>query len=434
MDRLRSEPRRADALACFRAALAAVDPERLVREALAQDPWSGSGDSRHWTVAIGKAAPGMIRGAIGALPGRLYGGLGITTPGGSDPRLPAIRWFEGGHPLPDRRSADAGRALERFAADLGSRDRVLGLVSGGGSACLCLPIEGVEVDELAAVTRALAEAGADIRELNAVRRRLDRLKGGGLARFLGTALERVLVLSDVPFDAPGLVASGPFGGDAGALPDPRAVVERYGVLDTLSPPARRAMDVAEGERVESDVRVLADWRTLRDAAAVEASHRGWRVEMAPAPIRGEAREVGRSLGARLRELSAKDVPGRCLVAAGETTVVVRGSGRGGRNQELVLGAATELEGLSDVLVASFATDGVDGASPAAGGFADGTTTSRAHTLGTPVADHLRENDAFPLLERLGDAVTSGPTGTNVLDLMLGFVGAGNPEFSGKVGE
>jgi hydroxypyruvate reductase len=415
---------RADALACYRAALEAVDPRRLVRRDL--EVWGDglSEDLRLWAIALGKAAPAMLRGALEGLAGRLYGGLGVTVHGASDPRLPAIRWVEGGHPLPDEGSVAGGRSLARFVGELGPRDRVIGMVSGGASACLCHPVEGVTLAEIVRLTAKLLAAGADVRELNAVRMRLDGWKDGRLARHLGSALLRTLVLSDVAWDAPGLVASGPFGGDAGNLPDAREVLDRYGLAGEASDAARRALEAARSEPppAASDPVVLADWRTLRDAAAAEAGRRGWTVEASPGPVRGEAREVGRRLASRLRELASRGATGRCLVAAGETTVVVRGPGRGGRNQELVLGAATELAGLPEVLVASLASDGRDGASPAAGGLADGSTSARAAALGVPLASALEANDSYTLLRGLGDAVETGPTGTNVLDLVLGFVG------------
>ena len=342
--------------------------------------------------------------------------------------------------MPDARGLAAAAEVEALARDLGRDDLLLVLLSGGASALLPSPAEGVTLEDKARTTALLLRAGATIHETNAVRKHLSWLKGGGLARAAAPARVVTLVLSDVVGDDLSTIASGPTVPDPTTFSDALVVLRRRGVLDDVPASVRaRLQDGARGELPETPkpgeavfrrvaTRIVGSNRLSVEAAAREARRQGLRPLVLTTRLEGEAREAARVLVAVLRECveSARPVaPPLCLLAGGETTVTVRGDGQGGRNQELAVAAALALDGFPvPAVVASLATDGVDGASDAAGGIADDTTVSRAAALGlAPATAFLAASDTRNYLGPLGDLVVTGPTGTNVVDLVILLAGS-----------
>jgi glycerate 2-kinase len=426
-------------------ALAAVEPGRAVRSALRREAGSlvagdhsyPLGDVRRLiVVGAGKASAPMAAALEQLLEAReqtpTVEGIVVVRHGHAVPTH-RVRIMEAGHPIPDQAGVDAARAIEALVADADEQDLVICLTSGGGSALLTLPVEGVSLADLQATTDALLRSGATINEINALRKHLERLKGGGLARLAGPARLLTLALSDVVGDALDAIASGPTVPDTTTWRDAAAVLDRYSLWEDV--PRAVADRVRAGgsgylpETPKADDSVFQHTHTLvvgsnRDAcraAAAEAERLGLGSQVLSTFVEGEARTVGTVLAAILREVDASGQPlprPCCIVAGGETTVTVRGCGRGGRNQELALAAAQPLRGVPRVLLASVGTDGSDGPTDAAGAWVDGTTFDRAAALGLDVDRHLADNDAYPLLERLGGLIRTGPTLTNVNDVML----------------
>jgi glycerate 2-kinase len=342
---------------------------------------------------------------------------------------------EASHPVPDAAGVQATRAIVELLHDADKDDLVVCVISGGGSALLTLPAGGIPLEDLQQTTDALLRSGASINEINVVRKHLDTVKGGGLARLAAPAHVLTLVLSDVvgnPLDA---IASGPTVPDTSTWADAAAVFDRFGLWAQV--PATVAERLQAGlagrlpetpklgdsifERTQSVV--VGSNLVACEAAAAAAERLGLRAMVLTTFVEGEAREVGRVLAGVLREVDASAHPLArpcCIVAGGETTVTVRGQGLGGRNQELCLAAAYGLRGLKDVVLASIGTDGNDGPTDAAGAFVDGTTLDRAAAQGLDPAKFLSNNDSYPFFDCLGDLIRTGPTNTNVNDLYLLF--------------
>jgi glycerate 2-kinase len=381
-------------------------------------------------LAVGKAAAAMARAAEAEI-ASLGPSLAVGVDGGARPARIAFR--PAGHPLPDARGLRAADEAEHLARRLGPRDVLLVLLSGGASALLPAPVRGITLRDKVSVTRGLLRAGADIHELNAVRKHLSRLKGGGLTRAAAPARVTCLALSDVVGDDLSVIGSGPTVPDPTTRAEARAVLQRHGLWRDAPAAIRRQLQRGAetpkpGDALFRRARtgVIAGAGTALDAAAKEARRLGLRTLVLTRRLAGEAREVGRVLAGIVRECAADGRPLRppaCLLAAGETTVTVHGSGIGGRNLELVVAAARDLDGLPSALLASFASDGIDGVSRAAGGLVTGRTWARARTLGlAPPAAFLAENDAESFLAPLGDLIVTGPTGTNVADMVVALIG------------
>jgi hydroxypyruvate reductase len=316
-------------------------------------------------------------------------------------------------------------------------DLVLCLISGGGSALLTAPADGLSLEDVQAVTGLLLRAGATINELNAVRKHLSQVSGGQLARRAAPAHVVSLILSDVAGSPLDVIASGPTAPDPTTFEDAWSVIERYGLADLL--PEGVTMRLVRGirgeiletpkpgdpvfDRVEN--RSVASNVLAVEAAAARARELGLEAIIGSTHLEGEAREVGVVLAGVAKEIATHGRPVRrpgCVLFGGETTVTVRGDGVGGRNTELALGAALALEGWGpDLVVASLATDGGDGLSPSAGAIADGTAIERGRSLGLDAHDSLARNDSYTYWAALGDAIMTGPTGTNVNDVMGVFV-------------
>lgn len=435
---------RADALACQAAALAAVDPHALVAGCLARAGTAlvlrdrqGRMLARHdgpvLLVGAGKASLGMSEAAADAARPRLLGGLVIVPHGGEGRSVSGVEITTGGHPLPDAAGEAATRRLLDRVAGVGEDVLILVLLSGGGSSLLVAPAPGITLDDKRALTKGLLVSGADIAALNTVRKHCSRVKGGGLARAAkhGAGLW-ALLLSDVVGDDPALIASGPTVADPTTFRDAERVVDDHLAPDQV-PRAVRA-HLARGlagdvpETVKPDDPVLEHARTLvlagnRDAVAAAArvaAARGYTAEVLATPLTGDAAEAGRMVAGRLRA-APRDRP-VAVIGGGETTVRVRPGGRGGRSQQLALAAAIALAGEPGVVLAA-GTDGVDGPTTAAGACVDGDSAARARASGFDPERTLEATDSNPLLAATGDLLVTGPTGTNVADVVVALRGA-----------
>jgi glycerate 2-kinase len=433
------------AAAVLREALAAADPARLVQRHLrvrrgvveAGSVRFRPGPGRVALVAAGKAAIPMARVAERALGSRLSEGIVVTNAG--EASFDRLRLLTASHPVPDARGLAAASEVEALARGLGRPDLLLVLLSGGASALLPAPAPGLTLDDKQRTTQALLRGGATIHELNAVRKHLSRLKGGGLARAAAPAQVVALILSDVVGDDLSTIASGPTAPDPTTYAEALAVLSRRGVTPDVPAAVRDHLEAgARGEIPETPkpgdpafrrvaTRIVGSGRQSVDAAAREARRQGLRPVVLTTRLEGEAREVARVLVAILRECvltSRPAAPPVCLLAGGETTVTVRGAGQGGRNQELAVSAAEALAGFpAPAVAASLGTDGIDGASDAAGGVVDDRTIARAAALGlAPPQAFLAANDTRNFLGPLGDLVLTGPTGTNVCDVVILLAG------------
>jgi hydroxypyruvate reductase len=430
------------------AAIEAVDPYRAVRRFLIREGDElRVGDraydlrriARVFVVGAGKAGAPMARAVEDVLGERLAAGVVNVKRGHAEPTR-VVRLQGAGHPIPDEDGVEGTRRIVELVEQAGPDDLVLCLISGGGSALLQLPAAGISLDDTQRLTDALLRAGATIDELNAVRKHLSRVTGGGLARLAQPAAVAALLLSDVVGNPLDVIASGPTAPDTTTFADALAILERYGLVqpDGSSPlPATVLARLRAGRRGEIPDTPKADDPVFRSvhnqlvasnelaaqAAVEEAECRGFRALLLTTYVEGEAREVGRVMAALAREVAASDRPlprPCCLVLGGETTVTVRGRGMGGRNQELALAAALKLAGLGNILLVALATDGNDGPTDAAGAVADGSTLARARALDLDPRAALANNDTYRFFARLGDLLLTGPTNTNVNDLTFIF--------------
>jgi len=433
---------RSSAKAIWESALEAARPARCIRDAVRRSPDGfvvcGSEvrvEGRLIVIGAGKAGASMAQAIEGLLGVRISEGLVITKYGH---RLPTgkIQIVEAGHPVPDENGERAVGRLRGMLDGVSSRDVVLCLISGGGSALLPCPAPGVTLAEKRAVTSLLLGAGATIRELNAVRKHLSGLKGGQLAQWAAPARVVSLIISDVIGDPLDFIASGPTAPDTSTFPDALDVLEKYdleapaGVYRRLEAGARGEIPETpkEGDPVFARVGnyVIANNRLMVDASAHRARELGFNTIVLSSGIEGESGDIGRLFAAVGREISSSGNPigaPACVLAAGETTVDVRGPGRGGRNLEMALAWALGMQGWNHpACFASIASDGTDGPTDAAGGLVDPTTCRRGRDSSLDAARHLRMNDSLPFLDAVGDAVRTGPTYTNLMDLQILLVG------------
>jgi len=414
-----------------RAALAAADPGLAVRRWLTPADWASA---KHvYLVGAGKAGVPMAAAAAHLLGDRLTAGLVVVPhkPDTSPPAAPKtpipgldhprLSFVEGGHPHPTQGSLDAGLAIAALLEATQPGDLVIAVISGGGSALLELPYPGLSLDDLQATTDLLLKSGAVITEINLIRARLSRIKGGGLARLAAPARVLGLILSDVVGNQLASVASGPTVARTANPATALAVVERYHLGGQLPPPVlARLTQPATGGLAALPVvenRLVGSNKQAGEAAAGEMGRAF--AALLTGPQEGLAQT--RLATGRLPPLPGEAPRPRCIVVGGETTVTVRGKGRGGRNQEAALAAALTLAGLPSVVVATLATDGVDGPTDAAGAIVTGETISRAGSLGLSAPTYLDENNAYAFLAGVGALLYTGPTGTNVNDLWIGLV-------------
>jgi glycerate 2-kinase len=422
---------RQHALKVFRAALAAADPEQAVTRHLRRDgPHLRVGARRYYLpgfdriqiVGAGKASARMARAVDRIVGARVSGGL-VNVPDGESAKLHRVRLNACGHPVPDQRGMEGALEIMEIARRAGPRDLLIGVISGGASAMLPMPAPPLTLTGKQEITRALLSAGANIHELNAVRKHLSAIKGGQLASAAHPATVVTLILSDVIGDDPDVIGSGPTVADRGTISDALGVLKKYKVHaqkewlhETPKP----------GDAVFARVQnlIVGSNRLAIDAASKTARELGYHPLILSSSIEGETRDVALVHAAIAKEIAERNRPVRrpaCVLSGGETTVTVRGAGLGGRNQEFVLAAAMAIEGLGGVGVFSAGTDGVDGPTPAAGAFADGRLVDRARGQGIDAQAFLNNNDSYHFFERMDGLVRTGPTGTNVMDIRLMFV-------------
>jgi glycerate 2-kinase len=415
-----------------RAALAAVDPASAIRHhvcreaevlCVADQRYDLGRYERVFVVGGGKAAVPMSDAIAGILGERLTQGVVVTKYGhAGDWSPPRFRVIEAGHPVPDENSVCGAQAVADLVSRATERDLVICLISGGGSALLTLPGPRLTLTDLQALTDALLRCGATINEVNTVRKHCSGIKGGNLARLVAPARLIALVLSDVVGDPLDVIASGPTVPDLTSSADAREVLARYGISE---PPSLQETPKPGDPIFERVHNVVVGSNRLAAQAAVEkARDLGFNALLLSTYVEGEAREVGRVAAALAKGVRANGdplSPPACLVWGGETTVTVRREGKGGRNQELALAAALALDGWPDVVIMALATDGTDGPTDAAGVIVTGETMARARERGLDARAALEANDSYRFFDGLGDLIRTGPTGTNVNDLLFVLV-------------
>lgn len=371
-------------------------------------------DGKVILVAAGKAAWEMARAAHERLGGRISGGVVVTKYDHSRGPLGGLEIFEAGHPVPDQNSYRAtARALE-VVGGLTDKDIVLFLLSGGGSALFEQPL--IPADELADITRQLLACGADIVEMNTLRKRLSAVKGGRFALSCAPAHVYTVVLSDIIGDPLDMIASGPAYPDSSTAADAKTIIAKYGLK--MSESALGLMEVETPKQLDNvTTKITGSVRQLCAAAKAACQKLGYEPVVLTDCLACEAREAGAFLGAIARTHSEAD-HSLAFIAGGETVVHLTGTGKGGRNQELALGAAQGIAGLSGAAVFSVGSDGTDGPTDAAGGYVDYTTASRLKEQGVDIFEVLKNNDAYHALQKVDGLVMTGPTGTNVNDVAV----------------
>ncbi|GAB1583179.1 glycerate kinase [Phyllobacterium phragmitis] len=406
----------------FNAAVAAADPEHVIAANLPPKP-----KGRTIVVGAGKGSAQMARAFERAWEKAGNGPLEgvVVTRYGFGTACRDIEIIEASHPVPDEAGLFAAKRLVAAVSNLTADDLVVALISGGGSALLPAPPDGMTLQDEITVNKALLASGAPISAMNAVRKHLSTIKGGRLAAAAHPAKVVSLIVSDIPGDNPAFVASGPTVPDATSREDALKVVERYRLRLPEAALMHLRSEAAAAPKPENpsfsghEVRVIASAAVSLEAAAAEARHQGVEAVILSDAIEGEAREVAHVHAALAREVLAKDRPFRkpvVILSGGETTVTVRGSGKGGRNTEFLLSFALDIDGTRGITAFAADTDGIDGSEDNAGAFADGTTVSRLIAAGGDGAALLNGNDAWTAFYAIGDLFVPGPTGTNVNDL------------------
>lgn len=404
---------RPHALAIFRAALSAADPEKAVRTHVKTDGKTLNVDQRRYRLAdfdriqiigAGKASARMAQ-AIERLLGKRVSGGWIDVPDGTKARLRKVRLHECGHPVPDQRGVEGARQIAQIASESGPRDLLICVISGGASALMPLPAPGITLAKKKSITKRLLASGATIHEINTVRKHLSAIKGGHLAALASPATVIALILSDVIGDDLSVIGSGPTVLDTTTAADAVAVLRRYNI------PLPRLTETPKAQVAAQNVIVGSNRQSI-DAAAKKARDLDYRTIVLSTTIDGETRDIARMHAAIAREMIAHGGRRVCFLSGGETTVTLRGKGLGGRNQEFVLAAVIALADHPQVTIFSGGTDGIDGPTDAAGAIAD------AATARDNAAKFLANNDSYHFFEKAGGLVKTGPTGTNVMDVRI----------------
>ena len=421
------------------AALSAADPGAAVKRSLAATNRGFAVRGREHRLmgsltltAVGKAAAGMAGAALEILGPRVSKGIVVLPQGYPGTFSPGMDVLEAGHPVPNEGGLAAAQRLMDLAAGMQESDVLLLLLSGGGSSLLPLPYPPLSLGDKMESTNLLLRSGASVREINTVRKHLSAIKGGRLAaETRGTIV--TLAISDVVGDQLAFISSGPAVPDPTTFADAVGVLARYDLLDKVQPAVRTFIEEGVSGRIPETPKalpgrftadVIASSNIAVEAAAEEAKRQGFPGVVLTTSLEGEARDAGRLMASVAREVRLRGRPAAppvCIFAAGETTVTVRGSGKGGRNQEIALAAGIELEGETGMILTSFATDGCDGNTDAAGGYASGETIAAGRRKGLDPRACLAANDTHTFLSAAGDLIFTGPTGTNVSDITFVLV-------------
>lgn len=416
----------------FSAAIAAVEPEAAVLRALEHHkPLIESSDGI-FVAALGKAAVPMAKAARNLLGDRIRGGVAVTKDGhGGD--IEGISVIEAGHPIPNEKSLLGAREILDVCEKAGEDDWVLVLVSGGGSALVTAPVSGVTLEDMARVNELLVESGADIYQINTVRKHLSRVKGGRLAKAAFPARVLTLVLSDVVGDDLSTIASGPTAPDPTTFDDALEILETYRLQERVPRSVLDHLDAGRrGEREETPTEddpvfqrvthaIVGGASTALDAAGRRAEKLGYTPLVLSSMFEGDTGELARFHAAVVREVRRYDrpvMPPACLISGGETTVHVTGGGTGGRNTHFALEFALAVDGVEGVMGLFAGSDGTDGPTDAAGAFAAGDTISRGRQIHLDAELYKKNSDSYTYFQKLGDLFVTGPTRTNVMDIRL----------------
>ncbi len=402
---------RTDSERIIKDAISASLPDTAVINALKGEDLSGG---RLLLVSIGKAAWTMAKAACDVLGSMVQEGIVITKYGHSKGSLPHVKIYEAGHPVPDKNSFDATEEAIRLVSGLSDKDKVLFLISGGGSALFEKPL--VSYEELENITKQLLSSGASIVEINTIRKRLSAVKGGKFAKLCEPAQVFSVVLSDIIGDPLDMIASGPAYPDSSTSCEAEGIIKKYGIA--ISKEAEQLLKVDTPHNLRNvKTKVTGSVTQLCRSAESTCRALGYEPIVLTTSLSCEAREAGSFLGsiAEHHNSAGKAI---AFIAGGETVVHLKGSGKGGRNQELALSAAIKLSGLNNAALFSIGSDGTDGPTDAAGGYVDGSTVSVLRNKGIDVYEMLENNDAYNALKESGGLIVTGPTGTNVNDLTV----------------
>ena len=422
---------RKHARSIFQAALSAADPAGAVERYLKRRDFSRFRGI--YVVGAGKAGASMAQAAERVLGRRIAAGL-LNVKYGHTAKLRRIETNECGHPVPDQNGVAGAERIAQIAAGAGKDDLVVCLISGGASALMPLPADSITLEEKQATTRLLLASGANIHEINSIRKHISRIKGGQLARLASPARVESLMLSDVIGDNLDVIGSGPTAPDASTFAGALEILGRYGIRERVPASVRERIEQGAGGAVPETPKpedpvfarvrnaIVGSNRLALDAAASRARALGYRTLVLSSEIQGEAREIARMHAAIASEMARTGRPMKppaCVITGGETTVTLRGDGLGGRAQEFVLAAALDIAGVDNVVVFCAGTDGTDGPTNAAGAVADGQTLGRK----PDARRYLDRNDSYHYFEALNDLIITGPTNTNVMDVCIVLVGA-----------
>lgn len=430
----------------FYAALKAVDPYNAVKlyTDKIRSVYQNGSFKRLIVTGFGKAAYSMAKAVEDEMADLITNGIVITKYGHTeDSRLEvqnskyfslkpfAFSLFEAGHPIPDENGLKATEAIIKLLKEADENTLVVCLISGGGSALLVAPCEGISLYEKQKITQLLLNAGADIYEINTVRKHISRVKGGRLAEIAYPAKIISLILSDVVGDRLDVIASGPTAPDKTTFNDALRVLEKYRLINKTPESIIKVIQKGaeglinetpkEGSKIFENVEniIIGSNRKALEAAREKAESLGFKPEIISSEITGEARDVGRWLAHIAKGLKVQGFKGsRCLISGGETTVTVKGNGIGGRNMELALAFAMEIEGVKGITLLSAGTDGTDGPTDAAGAIVDGETVKKARAIGLNPEEYLNNNDSYNFFKKIDSLFITGPTGTNVMDIQI----------------
>jgi len=425
----------------FNASIKAVDPDICVNRYLriadgnlqvGKTNYNLKAINKLYLIGIGKASAIMARRAEELLGSHIHDGL-VITKYQHGVSLSSCRTMEAGHPIPDANGVNATKDLLELVSNAGPADLILCMISGGGSALTPAPAKGISLENKQETTQLLLGCGATIHEINTIRKHLSQIKGGQLCRVANGARIISLILSDVIGDDLDIIGSGITAPDTGSFGDCKKILNRYALWNKISNPVRNRISTGVAgqvpetpksgapEFVNVNNQIIGSLSDALSAAEKEAKRQGFTPLVLSSMIQGEASEVAKVLCAIAKEIRLSGRPissPACLLSGGETTVTIKGKGRGGRNTELALAAGIELSGASQTLLLSAGTDGTDGPTDAAGAFVDGSTASRADSLGLSASEYLAHNDSYSFFQTLGDLLITGPTRTNVMDLQI----------------
>ncbi|PNR96203.1 glycerate kinase [Petrotoga sp. 9PWA.NaAc.5.4] len=403
-----------DAIRIINNSIESVLPDKAVREEIEKLNFNGN----VYLVAIGKAAWRMAKAAKDSLGDKIKDGIVITKYGHSKGKIEGLKIYEAGHPIPDENTINSTKKVVELVMNLGQEDTILFLVSGGGSALFELPVEGISLEELKKMTDLLLKSGANIVEINTIRKRLSQVKGGKFAKLVEPAKIYSLVLSDVLGDRLDSIASGPAYPDSTTVKDVEEIIDKYKL--NLSEHVINALKKETPKELNNvETRIIGSVSKVCESAEKIAKSLGYNTLILTTTLDCEAKEAGSFLASIAREVKEKNRPLKkpcAVILGGETVVHVKGKGVGGRNQELVLSAAKGIVNYEDIIIVSVGTDGTDGPTDAAGGIVDGMTVKRLIEKNIDIEEVLNNNDSYHALQSIDGLVITGPTGTNVNDL------------------